>query len=57
MIKREQVLEFLRARQEMEGGFTGTDLTDLAEIHMSSVKRKIDSRIWKKLGYGFGLEK
>ena len=32
MIKREQVLEFLRARQEMEGGFTGTDLTDLAEI-------------------------
>ncbi|MCE8425669.1 MAG: hypothetical protein J5U17_07825 [Candidatus Methanoperedens sp.] len=32
MIKREQVLEFLRLMQETDGGFTGTDLSDLAEI-------------------------
>ncbi|MDP3104023.1 MAG: hypothetical protein Q8M95_05385, partial [Candidatus Methanoperedens sp.] len=32
MIKRKIVLEFLRLKQETEGGFTGTDLTDLAEI-------------------------
>ena len=32
MIKREQVLEFLRLKQETDGGFNGTDLTDLAEI-------------------------
>ncbi len=32
MIKREQVLEFLRLKQETDGGFTGTDLSDLAEI-------------------------
>ncbi len=32
MIKREQVLEFLRLKQETDGGFTGTDITDLAEI-------------------------
>jgi AcrR family transcriptional regulator len=32
MIKRKIVLEFLRLKQETDGGFTGTDLTDLAEI-------------------------
>ncbi len=32
MIKREQVLEFLRIKQESNGGYAGTDLTDLAEI-------------------------
>ncbi len=32
MIKRVQVLEFLRLKQETDGGFTGTDLSDLAEI-------------------------
>jgi len=31
MIKREQILEFLRLKQESDGGFTGTDLTDLAK--------------------------
>lgn len=32
MIKREQMLEFLRIKQESNGGYAGTDLTDLAEI-------------------------
>jgi len=32
MIKREQVLQFLRLKQKSEGGFTGKDLTDLAEL-------------------------
>ncbi len=32
MIKREQVIEFLRQKQESEGGYTGEDITKLAEI-------------------------
>jgi hypothetical protein len=32
MIFREQVLRFLQKRQETEGGYTGNDLTNLAEL-------------------------
>src|SRR3989337_1868460 len=32
MIKRAQVLEFLRLKQETTDGFTGTDLSDLTKI-------------------------
>jgi len=32
MIKQEQVIEFLRQKQESEGGYTGEDLTELAEL-------------------------
>jgi hypothetical protein len=31
MIKREQVIEFLRKKQESEGGYTGEDITELAD--------------------------
>jgi len=32
MIKQEQVIKFLRQKQESEGGYTGEDLTELAEL-------------------------
>jgi hypothetical protein len=32
MIYREQVLRFLQEKQETEGGYTGNDLTRLAEL-------------------------
>src|SRR3989337_994845 len=32
MIKRDYVLKFLRCKQESEGGYTGNDLTELAEL-------------------------
>jgi hypothetical protein len=32
MISREQVLNFLRGKQESNGGYTGNDLTELAKI-------------------------
>jgi len=32
MIKQEQVIEFLRLKQESEGGYTGEDITKLAEL-------------------------
>jgi len=32
MIYREQVLRFLQEKQETDGGYTGNDLTNLAEL-------------------------
>jgi len=32
MIKRDYVLKFLRCKQESEGGYTGNNLTELAEL-------------------------
>jgi len=32
MIKQEQVIEFLGQKQESEGGYTGEDITKLAEL-------------------------
>ena len=32
MIKREHVLRFLQLKQELEDGYTGNDLTELAEL-------------------------
>jgi len=32
MIERDYVLKFLQNKQEVEGGYTGNDLTELAEL-------------------------
>jgi len=49
MIHREQVIRFLQEKQEIEGGYTGTDLTKLAEI-LQITSRGLNKRIsfWKK---------
>jgi len=44
MIHREQVLRFLQEKQETEGGYTGTDLTRLAEI-LQVTSRGLNKRI------------
>jgi len=49
MIHREQVLRFLKKKQETEGGYTGTDLTKLAEV-LQVTSRGLNKRIsfWMK---------
>jgi hypothetical protein len=44
MIHREQVLRFLQEKQETEGGYTGTDLTILAEV-LQVTSRGLKKRI------------
>jgi hypothetical protein len=48
MISREQVLIFLREKQESEGGYTGNDLTELAELLKVTpfgLRRRLANRI------------
>ena len=54
MIHREQVLRFLQEKQETEGGYTGTDLTRLAEI-LQVTSRGLNKRIsfWIKTDKDF----
>ena len=44
MIHREQVLRFLQEKQETDGGYTGTDLTILAEV-LQVTSRGLKKRI------------
>ena len=49
MIERDYVLKFLQEKQETEGGYSGNDLTKLAEV-LGVTSRGIRKRIsnWKK---------
>ena len=58
MIERDYVLKFLQNKQEIEGGYTGNDLTELAEL-LRVTSRGVRKRIsnWIKndkehQGYG-----
>ena len=51
MIKREQVIEFLQLKQDSEGGYTGEDITELAElIGVSPRGMRMRLSFWIKTG-------
>lgn len=50
MIERDYVLKFLQNKQEVEGGYTGNDLTELAELFgvtSRGVRKRISNWIKK----------